>query len=144
MQRDDPDYDAAAWQAIVDNYGERVEIEAPGEDEHDPGPAPDVEDDVDRYESRYDDAYEEIDVVDDDRFVPDQPPPVPMPPADRLLAWLGVFVSPTVLLVFLVFGIGMPSWLGWLLVAWFVGGFCYLVIRTPGSPRDPWDDGARV
>jgi hypothetical protein len=146
VQRDDPDYDAAAWQAIVDNYGERVELETPEQAEHDPGPAPDGEDDEDddRYDGRYDDAYDEIDLVDDDRFVPDRPPPVPMPPADRLLAWLGVFCSPAVLLVFLVFSIGMPSWLGWLLVAWFVGGFCYLVIRTPGSPRDPWDDGARV
>lgn len=144
MQRDDPDYDDAAWQAIVDNYGERVEIETPDEDEHDPGPAPDPVADDDRYDNRYDDAYDEIDLVDDDRFVPDQAPPVPVPPADRLLAWAGVFGSPTLLLVFLVLGLGMPSWLGWLLVAWFVGGFCYLVIRTPGSPRDPWDDGARV
>lgn len=139
MQRDDPDYDAAAWQAIVDNYGERVELETPDPAEHDPGPAPDARD-----ESPYDDAYDEIDLVEEERFVPDQPPPVPIPPADRLLAWLGVFCSPTILLVFLVLGVGMPSWLGWLLVAWFVGGFCYLVIRTPGSPRDPWDDGARV
>jgi len=144
VQRDDPDYDAAAWQAIVDNYGERVDLEARDGEDLDPGPAPDAEDDEERYDDRYEAAYDEIDLVDDDRFVPDQAPPVPVPPADRLLAWLGVFGSPTVLLVFLVLGIGMPTWLGWLLVAWFVGGFCYLVLRTPGSPRDPWDDGARV
>ncbi|GAA3521610.1 hypothetical protein [Nocardioides daeguensis] len=142
MQRDDPDNDDAAWQAIIDNYGERVEIDPPDDPDDDPGPAPEGGDEL--YDDRYDDAYDEIDLVDEDRFVPDAAPPVPVPPADRMLAWLGVFGSPTVLLVFLVLGLGMPSWLGWLLVAGFVGGFCYLVIRTPGSPRDPWDDGARV
>ncbi|WGX94699.1 hypothetical protein [Nocardioides sp. L-11A] len=139
MQRDDPDYDDAAWQAIVDNYGERVELETPDdEDDADPGPAPES------YDDRYDDTYDDLDQADEDRFVPAQAPPVPVPPPDRMLAWLGVFGAPAVLLVFLVLGLGMPSWLGWLLVAWFVGGFCYLVIRSPGPPRDPWDDGARV
>ncbi|GAA1523835.1 hypothetical protein [Nocardioides humi] len=142
MQREDPDHqDDAAWQAIVDNYGDRVELDAA---EDDPGPA----DDDDRYDDSYDDdtyddSYDDLDQA-DDRFVPGQPPPVPLPPPDRLLAWLGVFGSPTVLLVFVVLGIGMPTWLGWLLVGGFVIGFCYLVIRMPGSPRDPWDDGARV
>ncbi|WP_436698332.1 hypothetical protein [Nocardioides sp. BYT-33-1] len=147
MQRDDPDYDDAAWQAIVDNYGERVELEASdddaaegAEDDADPGPAPASVDD-DRYADRYDD---DLDPFDDERFVPAQAPPVPVPPPDRMLAWLGVFGAPAVLLVFLILGLGMPSWLGWLLVAWFVGGFCYLVVRSPGPPRDPWDDGARV
>ncbi|WP_275693233.1 hypothetical protein [Nocardioides sp. TF02-7] len=36
----------------------------------------------------------------------------------------------------------IPSWAGLLLAAAFVGGFLYLVVRLPGSPRDPWDDGA--
>jgi hypothetical protein len=79
-----------------------------------------------------------------EQFVPEDPPPVPIPPFDRLLAWAGVFGSPTLLLIFLISGLSMPGWLGWLLVGGFVGGFCYLVIRMPGSPRDPWDDGARV
>ncbi|MDQ6524170.1 hypothetical protein RB608_11190 [Nocardioides sp. LHD-245] len=143
MQRDDPDYDDAAWQAIIDNYGERVELETAGEgDDADPGPAPEAADDPD--EDRYDETYDDLNQFDEDRFVPAQAPPVPVPPPDRMLAWLGVFGAPAVLLVFLVLGLDMPSWLGWLLVAWFVGGFCYLVIRSPGPPRDPWDDGARV
>jgi hypothetical protein len=29
-------------------------------------------------------------------------------------------------------------------VAWFVGGFGYLVHEMPRSPRDPWDDGSRI
>ncbi|TNM45101.1 hypothetical protein FHP29_04635 [Nocardioides albidus] len=151
MQRDDPDYDDAAWRAIVDNYGERVELEQADE----PPDAPSVRDAEDEaYDRAHDGAYDGADEryeerydgepVEEDRFVPEPAPPVPVPPADRLLAWLGVFGSPTVLLVCLVLGIGLPTWLGWLLVGGFVGGFCYLVITTPGSPRDPWDDGARV
>jgi len=140
VQRENPDEDAA-WQAIVDNYGDRVELDP------EPGPEP-VEPDLDDPA----DADPEADPTDEDddevpahdRFVPEDPPPVPIPPFDRLLAWLGVFGSPTVLLVFLISGLSMPGWLGWLLVGGFVAGFCYLVIRMPGSPRDPWDDGARV
>ena len=30
------------------------------------------------------------------------------------------------------------------LVAWFVGGFTYLVLQMPRGPRDPEDDGARL
>ena len=138
VQRDDPDYDDAAWRAIVDNYGERAELDLPADPE-----APAVEEQADEpVEDPVDEQPDEP--VEEDRFVPDQPPPVPVPPADRLLAWLGVFGSPTVLLVFVILGIGLPGWLTGLLVAGFVGGFCYLVIRSPGSPRDPWDDGARV
>lgn len=140
MQRENPDEDAA-WQAIVDNYGDRVELDP------EPGPEP-VEPDLDD-PAGADPEAEATDEDDDevpayDRFVPEDPPPVPIPPFDRLLAWLGVFGSPTVLLVFLISGLSMPGWLGWLLVGGFVAGFCYLVIRMPGSPRDPWDDGARV
>jgi len=137
VQRDDPDYDDAAWRAIVDNYGERVELDdlEPGEHGDEAGA---------RGPAEPYDLDGGADELDEDRFVPAPAPPVPVPPADRMLAWLGVFGSPTVLLVFLVLGLGMPRWLGWLLVAGFVGGFCYLVIRSPGSPRDPWDDGARV
>lgn len=140
MQRENPDEDAA-WQAIVDNYGDRVELDP------EPGPEP-VEPDLDD-PADADPEAEATDEDDDevpahDRFVPEDPPPVPIPPFDRLLAWLGVFGSPTVLLVFLISGLSMPGWLGWLLVGGFVAGFCYLVIRMPGSPRDPWDDGARV
>jgi hypothetical protein len=38
----------------------------------------------------------------------------------------------------------LPAVLGWSLVAWFVGGFLYLVATMPRSPREPWDDGSRV
>ena len=76
--------------------------------------------------------------------MPPPPPPLPRLPPDRLLAWSGLFGSPTVLLVCLVFGVHLPPWLGYLLVAWFVGGFGYLVVHMPRGPGDPYDDGARL
>ena len=63
---------------------------------------------------------------------------------DRLVAWGGVFGSPGILLLATVVGIGLPAWLGYALVAWFVGGFAYLVAQMPPGPRDPFDDGARL
>lgn len=140
MKRENPEEQDSAWQKIVENYGERAELDAAD----DPVEVvierePDLHDEDPVGSSLFDDAIDEI-----DGFVPDSPPPVPMPPPDRFLAWLGVFGSPTVLLVFLVLGIGMPQILGWILVGGFVLGFCYLVFTLPRSPRDPWDDGAVV
>lgn len=141
MKRENPEEQDSAWQKIVENYGERAELDAVDDAAELP-----VERELDLHDDEPvspglldDDAIDEI-----DRFVPDSPPPVPMPPPDRFLAWLGVFGSPTVLLVFLVLGIGMPQVLGWILVGGFVVGFCYLVFTLPRSPRDPWDDGAVV
>lgn len=134
MQRE-PDEDAA-WRAIVDNYGERVledEDEAPAEPE--PAPAP-VEIEV------QDDEPAELVEHDEDGFVPPTPGPSPRPPADRLLAWIGVFGAPAVLLLVVITGIDIPRLLGWALVGAFLVGFGYLVLRMPSDPRDPWDDGA--
>ena len=78
----------------------------------------------------------------DDEFVPPTPPPVPRPPVDRLLAWIGVFGVPTLVLFCIVAGISVPAWFGLLLAAGFIGGFGYLVMRMSDEPRDPWDDGA--
>ncbi|CAM3632351.1 hypothetical protein NOMA109596_04390 [Nocardioides marinus] len=103
MQREGDD---EAWRSIVENFGERAELD----DEHGPAPA-----------------------------TPPEQPARPDP-----YAWAGVVGSPLLLLVSLLFGIGLPSWVGYLMVAWFVGGFCYLVARMPKEPRDPWDDGSRV
>ncbi len=83
-------------------------------------------------------------VPDDDRFVPPDPPPAPRTSPDRLVAWGGLFGSPLVLLVLLVANLSLPTWVGYGLVAWFVGGFLYLVGQMPRGPRDPDDDGARV
>lgn len=135
MQRDQPEDQDAAWQAIVDNYGDPVLADEEPEAVV-PAPAP-----------RAQPAEEEPDELrpdPDDAFVPPTPPPVPRPPIDRLLAWLGVFGAPAVLLFFVVTGLPMPRLVGWTLVGWFLVGFGYLVAKMPGEPRDPWDNGAQL
>ena len=130
------------WQAIVENYGDRPQIE---ELTVDVPPSP-------RDLSRIDDGVEGgSDTVDEDvpadteeHFVPPPPPPLPKPPPARLLAWLGLFGVPTFVLVTLVAGISLPSWLGLLLMGWFVGGFVFLVASMKPDPGGGSDDGARI
>lgn len=138
MQRDEDE--DAVWRSIVDNYGERPAIDGEAgtaaEPVAEPEPTPEPEPEPDWFTS--------TSVDPDDRFVPPPAPPLPRPTRDRLFAWLGVFGSPTVLLVCLVAGISLPRLIAYLLVASFVGGFLYLVWQMPRGPRDPWDDGAQV
>ena len=60
------------------------------------------------------------------------------------MAWTGIFVAPALALLIGLLSIYVHPLVGWALVAWFVGGFLYLVREMPRSPRDPWDDGSRV
>jgi hypothetical protein len=126
-----PDSEDEAWRSIVENYGDRADV--------DPSEAPIVPapDDAEP-------AGEPEPVWEEERFVPPPPPPLPRVAPDRMLAWSGLFGSPTVLLTALVLGFHLPGWLAYLLVAWFVGGFVYLVVQMPSGPRDPGDDGARL
>ena len=130
------------WQAIVDNYGERPKIEeltvevppSPRDLTTVDEPAPDGSDTVD-----------DVAAADtEEHFVPPPPPPLPKPPPARLLAWLGLFGVPTFVLVALVVGISLPSWLGLLLMGWFVGGFVFLVASMKPGPGGGSDDGARI
>lgn len=140
MAKEDDD----AWQAIVDNYGDRPELD-------EPEPAPPTRrphlDEDDRYpdptsdQAGWDDPYVDAD-WESDRFVPPPPPPIPTTTVDRQAAWLGVLGSPLVLLVCLIFRIPLPVILGYALVGAFVGGFLYLVFTMTREPRDPDDDGA--
>ena len=127
-----PSEDDAAWRSIVENYGERAELD----------PAPDPATD-DAPEPAYDDP-DERDDWDDEHFVPPPPPPLPHPPPVRLAAWLGVFGAPAVLLVAMVLALPLPGWISKGLIGWFVVGFLYLVFHMDRGPRDPWDNGARV
>ncbi len=131
------------WQDIVDNFGERavLEPEAGRATGAQPPSEPDDPDNPDN-PGNPDSPGEPVAVDPDAQFVPPTPPPVPRPPVDRLLAWMGVFGGPALVLVFIVLGISVPAWTGLLLAAGFVGGFGYLVIRMSDEPRDPWDDGA--
>ena len=137
MQRDS---DEDAWRAIVENYGERVELD------EEPPAEPPTEQRLERFFAPL--PQPEAQAVDDepeDEFVPPTPPPLPKLPPDRLLAWLGLFGSPTVLLVCVVLNVHLVPWLGYLLVAAFIGGFVYLVVKMPRRDDiDPWDDGARL
>ena len=130
MSRQDED---DAWRSIVENYGERAEL--------DPAPPPVAEPET-AYD-RYDD-HDDWDQPDEERFVPPSPPPLPHPTPLRLAAWIGVFGAPAVLLVVMVFALPLPTWLEKGLVGYFVAGFIYLVLHMDRGPRDPWDDGARV
>jgi hypothetical protein len=128
-----------AWRSIVENYGERAEIE----------PAVEAED---RAESEAGDAQpdpwqddvEDLDDDEDERFVPPPPPPVPHPTPVRLAAWVGVFGAPAVLLVSMVLALPLPGWVAKGLIGYFAVGFLYLVFNMDRGPRDPWDNGARV
>jgi hypothetical protein len=135
VKREEPG-DDAAWRAIVENYGEPVLRDEDLEAEPPRRAQPEPE--------SYDDEPDPFDDDPDDRFIPPAPPPLPRPTPDRLVAWLGVFLAPALLLACVVAGYQPPRIIGWLLVAWFVGGFLYLVVRMPAAPRDPWDDGATL
>jgi hypothetical protein len=143
-QPDPPDGDDdRAWRAIVENYGERPQLDEPQAPEPPPySSAP--------FGGRFGDLRalgnedEDEPFVAEEGFEPPEPPPLPRVAPDRLAAWLGIFGSPAVLLAALVFSIPMPAFVAYLLIAGFVGGFVYLVVKMPRGPRDPWDDGAQV
>ncbi len=73
---------------------------------------------------------------------PPPAPPLPLPGPPRLLAWLGLFGVPTLVLVLLVAGVDLPTWMGLVLMVWFVGGFVYLVASMRPGSGDDYDDGA--
>ncbi len=135
----------AIWRAIVENYGERppvddTDVEVPATEEPEievPGSPRAIIDAED-----HDEGAGTFDP--EDHFVPPPPPPLPRPEPPRLLAWMGLFGVPTFVLVALVAGLDLPSWLGLLLMVWFVGGFVFLVASMqPGHDGGP-DDGARL
>lgn len=147
MQRDSEE---EAWRAIVENYGDRAELEDEPSVAEGAESGTETEDGPDRQE-RLERLFRPLpqpaapEPVAEERFVPPPPPPLPKLPPDRLAAWTGLFGSPTVLLVCLVLGVRLAPWMGYLLVAGFIGGFVYLVLQMPrGEDVDPWDDGARL
>lgn len=152
----------AVWRHIVDNYGERAQLD----DDQDAAastaqrPAPALEDSTVQPDSSSEPTEmvdlpepvedpqptESANVLDppDERFIPPPPPPLPRPRGPRGLAWLGLLGSPLVLVVFVVTGTYLPPALAGALALAFVAGFGYLVWTMPSGPRDPWDNGARV
>lgn len=124
-----------AWREIVEHYGD-----TPSFDEPEPPPAPRREPDPAVEPAWRPDPWE-----DEGRFVPPVPPPVPRARTrPRQVAWLGLFVAPAILLIAVVLPSSLPGIITFGLVAWFVGGFVYLVSQLPHGPQDPGDDGARL
>ena len=145
---DDESQTDSAWRQIVENYGERARLDADdrsGADAEPPAedPAPatyGVGTEVDEPDVEPVDEIAEV-----DRFRPPVPPPVPLPSTwQRRAAWAGVFVAPALAMLVALVSVQLPAVLGWGLVAWFVGGFLYLVATMSRTPREPWDDGSRV
>jgi hypothetical protein len=143
----------AAWQAIVDNYGERPQLDeeptevesGPPDDgftEEVPGSPRDLVAPRGNDESRAETAAHPPAPDPEEHFVPPPPPPLPRAEPPRLLAWIGLFGVPTFVLVALLTKLPIASWLGLLLMVWFVGGFVFLVASMRSDPRDENDDGA--
>jgi hypothetical protein len=134
-----------AWREIVEHYGERPLLE--DETTHvvrppaEPVPVEDEQDDQDGRAA--DDDHDEVPAA--ERFRPPPPPPFPVPRTwQRGVAWAGIFVAPVLALLIGILSVYVTPLVGWALVAWFVGGFVYLVRVMPRSPREPWDDGSRI
>jgi hypothetical protein len=141
----------AAWRAIVDNYGDQPDF--PDLDLPDPDDAPDTPQAAPAapafpsLERRWEDPLQsEASWEDEGHFTPPEPPPLPTVEPQRRLAWAGLFGAPLVMLVAVVLGWTMPGWLGFLLVAGFLGGFGFLVATMPRSRSEDGDgdDGAVV
>ncbi len=134
----------AAWRAIVENYGDR-----PALDDDPPAEALGVEPPppVEPVGAPDRDSHDtEATWENDGHFVPPDPPPMPPVSPRRKLAWLGLFGSPLLMLVAIVFGWSYPDPVMGLLLVGFVGGFGYLVATMPRNRPDGWsgDDGAVV
>lgn len=139
----------ALWHEIVANFGDRVQLDLDQADDPEAGHDPDRSTDLAAGRTyvagpAWPDEPAAEPEPSEDRFVPPAPPPLPRVERRRLWAWLGLFGAPAILLIFLIFTIPMPTLLAWGLVAWFIGGFGWLVWLMPPGPRDPGDDGARV
>ncbi len=83
---------------------------------------------------------------DEDHFVPEPPPPLPLLPPYKQVAWLGVAGGPVLLLLAALFGIVLPEWVAFLGVIGFIGGFVTLVATMSERDDGGWgpDDGAVV
>lgn len=136
----------SAWRDIVAHYGERPTLGP----EPAPAPPPAADDEVpSTYDASPDPSPSWLDRLDEaeqaGRFRPPPAPPVPLPRTkERALAWAGLLLVPLLGLVATVLQIHVHPLVGWLMVLWCVGGFAYLTVLAPRTPRDPWDDGSRV
>ena len=133
--------DDAVWRDIVESYGERPAFpDLPSPAAVEPEPVvlePELVFEVPR-------ELGSATWEDEGHYVPPAPPPVPRPQGLRAVAWFGLFGVPALMLLLVITHYSPPSPIGLIMIAWFVGGFGYLV-ATMNGPDDPdrgWDDGA--
>jgi hypothetical protein len=81
--------------------------------------------------------------LDDERYHPPEPPPLPRGDMVSRFAWGGVLGAPLFFLLAALFWHSAPTWLVMGAVAAFIAGFVTLVVRMPDH-RDDDDDGAVV
>ncbi|GAB3082332.1 hypothetical protein [Nocardioides zeae] len=157
--------DDEAWRAIVENYGDRAELddtwnaaESPGSattagstgdadragtDDEPPSGSPAELRDLDPLAEPPDAAHARV-PASEERYAPPPPPPLPRPAPPRLAAWAGVLGMPVLVLVLIVLQVAVPPWATTGMVLWFLSGFAYLVASMPTQRPDDGDDGARV
>ena len=76
-----------------------------------------------------------------ERYAPEPLPPLDPPALPALLGWLGIGWAALVVLA-AAFGASFPSWVGWVAVLGFLGGFAVLVSRLPRDRPPDAGDGA--
>lgn len=74
-------------------------------------------------------------------YVPEPLPPLDPPALPALLGWMGIGWAALVVLA-AAFGARFPSWVGWVAVVGFLGGFAVLVARLPRHRPPGSGDGA--
>ena len=127
--RDDVSAEDAAWRSIVDDCGDRPEIE-------DPEVAAPTQSPV-----HHDEVEPPSPVEPDDRYRPPPPPPLPCPaPLGCSPGW--ACSACQTLRARAARGEIVPTWMGLVLMVWFVGGFVYLVASMRPGSGDDYDDGA--
>jgi hypothetical protein len=149
--QDRPLDEDAAWREIVANYGDQPELPVAEPVDTETGPPAEPVEAVRRdvFDRSYLDSQElntKASWDDEGHFVPPPPPPLPQVAPRRKAAWAGLIGAPALMLVVIILGWDFPTWVMGLLVAWFVGGFVYLVATMPRTRGDGWpgDDGAVV
>lgn len=141
-EREDED---AAWQSIVDNYGERASID----DVPTAAASTEPDDAPERLEPLPDHLVDEPEwspILDapPERYVPPPPPPLPRPQGARGLAWVTLLAVPVIFVACALASYSLPALLATLLGLSALAAFGYLVWSMPQERPDPWDDGSRV
>lgn len=139
-----------AWRAIVENYGDRPRLDTASAPPTEPEGAPDggsgVPFDPELHAPAEPEvpAFEEDDLLEEERFIPLPLPPAPVLSPARRAAWAAVLGAPLLLMVTAFSGWNPPTLVSLAMVGAFLAGFAYLVANLPAEPPDPWDNGAQL